>query len=132
MRRKLRSPIIRMGSRRCNRESSFCSRQFHCQICVLFLLALTTLLPANPASLPVHSIRIDSGKFLLDGQPFQIISGEMHYARIPREYWRDRMRKARAMGLNTISTYVFWDLHEPKRGVFDFRGQLDVAAFIQA
>jgi beta-galactosidase len=131
MRRKHRSPIIRMGSRRCNRESSFCPRQFYIQVIVLFLLALTALLPASAESLHVHSIRIDSGKFLLDGQPFQIISGEMHYARIPREYWRDRMRKARAMGLNTISTYIFWDLHEPKRGVFDFRGQLDVAEFIR-
>jgi len=55
----------------------------------------------------------------------------MHYARIPREYWRDRMRKARAMGLNTIATYVFWNLHEPRPGVFNFSGQLDVAAFVK-
>ena len=55
----------------------------------------------------------------------------MHYARIPRAYWRDRLRKARAMGLNTISTYVFWNLHEPKPGVYDFRGRLDVAEFVR-
>ena len=68
---------------------------------------------------------------MLDGKPFQIISGEMHYARIPREYWRDRLRKARAMGLNTISTYVFWNVHEPKAGTYDFSGAYDVAAFIR-
>jgi len=68
---------------------------------------------------------------VLDGKPFQIISGEMHYARIPREYWRDRLKKARAMGLNTISTYVFWNAHEPKPGVYDFSGNLDAAAFIR-
>ena len=78
-----------------------------------------------------HSIRIEHGQFVLDGRPFQIISGEMHYPRIPRAYWRDRLRKARAMGLNTISTYVFWNLHEPKPGVYDFRGQLDVAEFVR-
>ena len=55
----------------------------------------------------------------------------MHYPRIPREYWRARLKMARAMGLNTISTYVFWNLHEPKPGVYDFSGQLDVAEFIR-
>ena len=55
----------------------------------------------------------------------------MHYARIPREYWRDRLKKARAMGLNTVSTYVFWNAHEPKPGVYDFSGSLDAAAFIR-
>jgi beta-galactosidase len=78
-----------------------------------------------------HTIRVEGNQFLLDGKPLQIISGEMHYARIPRAYWRDRLQKARAMGLNTISTYVFWDLHEPKPGVYDFSGQLDVAEFIR-
>jgi beta-galactosidase len=55
----------------------------------------------------------------------------MHYPRIPREYWRDRFRMARAMGLNTVSTYVFWNLHEPEPGRFDFTGNLDVAAFVR-
>ena len=55
----------------------------------------------------------------------------MHYARIPRAYWRDRLRKAREMGLNTISTYVFWNLHEPAPGAFDFTGQNDVAEFVR-
>jgi beta-galactosidase len=71
------------------------------------------------------------GKLLLNGQPYQVLSGEIHYARIPRAYWRARLKMAKAMGLNTISTYVFWNLHEPKPGVYDFSGNLDVAEFIR-
>ena len=55
----------------------------------------------------------------------------MHYPRVPRAYWRDRLRKARAMGLNTITTYVFWNVHEPRPGVFDFSGQNDIAEYIR-
>ncbi|MGD9563289.1 MAG: beta-galactosidase family protein [Pyrinomonadaceae bacterium] len=69
--------------------------------------------------------------FMLDGKPFIIRSGEMHYPRVPRMYWRDRFKKAKAMGLNTITTYIFWNLHEPRRGEFDFSGNLDVAEFVR-
>ena len=78
-----------------------------------------------------HSFVVEHGQFLLDGKPFQIISGEMHYARVPRAYWRDRLRMAKAMGLNSITTYVFWNEHEPRPGVFDFSGNNDVAEFIR-
>ena len=71
------------------------------------------------------------GQFLLNGKPFQIISGEMHYARIPRAYWRDRFRMAKEMGLNTVTTYVFWNVHEPSPGVYDFSGNSDVAEFVR-
>jgi beta-galactosidase len=98
----------------------------------LFLGFLATCLAlAQPAPPQAHTFGIEGDHFTLDGKPFQIISGEMHYARIPREYWRDRLQKARAMGLNTISTYVFWNAHEPKPGVYDFSGSLDAAAFIR-
>ena len=72
-----------------------------------------------------------AGHFVLDGKPLQIIAGSMHYARVPREYWRDRMVKAKAMGLNTITTYVFWNYHEPTRGHYDFAGQRDIAAYLR-
>ncbi|HEY4149674.1 MAG TPA: beta-galactosidase, partial [Chitinophagaceae bacterium] len=78
-----------------------------------------------------HEFTLGRQSFLLDGQPFQIISGEMHYTRIPREAWRDRMRMARAMGLNTIGTYVFWNVSEPEKGRFDFTENNDIAAFIR-
>ena len=78
-----------------------------------------------------HSFKLGDEAFLLDNQPFQMISGEMHYPRVPREAWRQRMKMARAMGLNTIGTYVFWNLHEPQKGVFDFTGNNDVAEFVK-
>ncbi len=78
-----------------------------------------------------HTFVAEGGKFLLDGKPMQILSGEMHYPRIPRAYWRDRMRMAKAMGLNTITTYVFWNEHEQTPGVYDFSGQRDVAEFVR-
>ncbi len=103
----------------------------------LFTTLLCTALAVAPLDAgaqqppPPHHVAIEGDHFALDGKPLQIISGELHYERIPREYWRDRLKKARAMGLNTISTYVFWNLHEPKHGVYEFRGSLDVAAFVR-
>ncbi|MDE1161348.1 MAG: beta-galactosidase [Acidobacteriaceae bacterium] len=78
-----------------------------------------------------HSFRVVGDHFELDGKPFEVIAGELHYARIPRQYWRQRLQMARAMGLNTVATYVFWNVHEPSPGVFDFKGQADLAAFIR-
>jgi beta-galactosidase len=78
-----------------------------------------------------HTFGWKGNDFLLDGKPFVIRSGEMHYPRVPRIYWRDRFKKARAMGLNVITTYVFWNLHEPSPGKFDFTGDLDIAEFIR-
>jgi beta-galactosidase len=80
---------------------------------------------------PAHTFTVSGGHFLLDGKPYQIISGEMHYPRVPRAYWKDRFGKARAMGLNTITTYVFWNVHEPRPGEYDFAGQNDVAEYIR-
>jgi beta-galactosidase len=107
------------------------SFRFTYRLTVVLLMA--AIWPAAYFGLPqqAHSIHIQGDQFVLDGRPLQIISGEMHYPRIPREYWRDRLQKARAMGLNTISTYVFWNLHEPKAGTYDFSGQLNVAEFIR-
>ncbi len=78
-----------------------------------------------------HHLTAQGEQFILDGKPFIIRSGEMHYPRVPRPYWRDRMRKMKAMGLNTLCTYVFWNLHEAKQGKFDFKGNLDLAAFVK-
>ncbi len=78
-----------------------------------------------------HTLSISGPHFVRDNKTYQIIAGAMHYPRIPREYWRDRLKKARAMGLNTVETYVFWNLHEPHPGIFDFSGNLDVAQYIR-
>ncbi|GAA3750115.1 glycoside hydrolase family 35 protein [Terriglobus aquaticus] len=94
-------------------------------------LLLCGALQAHAQTAADHSFRVADGKFLLDGKPFQIISGEMHYARVPREYWRSRFRMAKAMGLNTITTYVFWNVHETEPGKYDFSGNADVAEFVR-
>jgi len=78
-----------------------------------------------------HSFALDDSAFLLDGHPFQMISGEIHYPRVPREAWRARIQMAKAMGLNTIGTYVFWNVHEPEKGHYEFSGNNDIAAFVK-
>ena len=71
------------------------------------------------------------GQFFLHGKPFTIHSGAIHYFRVPRAYWRDRLNKLVECGFNTVETYVAWNVHEPKEGAFDFSGENDVAAFLR-
>jgi len=101
----------------------------------LIVRIATAALLAAASSLPLaaqsQSFTIGGGRFLLDGKPFRILSGEMHYARIPRAYWRARMEMAKAMGLNTIATYVFWNVHEPEPGVWNFTGNADLPEFLR-
>lgn len=88
--------------------------------------------PAAKRAAARHTFALSSTDFLLDGAPMQIRSGEMHPARIPAEYWRHRIRMAKAMGLNTIAAYVFWNYHETAEGQFDFRsGNRDIAKFVR-
>ncbi len=68
--------------------------------------------------------------FYLDGKPVQIISGAFHYFRTVPAYWRDRMEKLKAMGCNTVETYIPWNMHEPEKGKFCFEGILDVERFV--
>jgi beta-galactosidase len=86
------------------------------------------LLPTN-ALAANQTFVVGSDDFLLDGKPLQIRCGEIHLARVPREYWRNRLQLCRAMGLNTVCAYLFWNFHEPVRGQFDFTGQGDAAEF---
>ena len=97
---------------------------------LVLLTVVPFLLPAF-AQQPVHTFGFGDSTFLLDGKPIVLISGEMHFARVPREYWRDRFSMAKAMGLNTIATYVFWNYHEPEKGTFNFSGNADVAEFVR-
>ena len=99
--------------------------------CLAFVLALQAA-AAGSAKSPAHTFQLGTIDFLLDGKPFQIRSGEIHPNRIPREYWRHRIQLAKAMGLNTISAYIFWDYHEPEEGRFDFKtGNRDLAEFFR-
>ena len=67
--------------------------------------------------------------FLLNGKPFVVKAAELHYPRIPRAYWEHRIKMCKALGMNTVCLYVFWNIHEQKEGEFDFTGNNDVAAF---
>ncbi|XP_034404242.1 beta-galactosidase-1-like protein 2 [Cyclopterus lumpus] len=78
----------------------------------------------------VEGLRANSSQFTLEGEPFRILGGSIHYFRVPRAYWEDRLLKMKACGLNTLTTYVPWNLHEPERGAFNFQDQLDLKAYV--
>jgi beta-galactosidase len=102
---------------------------------LLGLLGLAVLL-ANPAESPAqapaptaHTFAIGATDFLLDGKPFVIRCGEIHFPRVPPEYWRHRLKMAKAMGLNTVCVYLFWNFHEWNEGKFNWSGAADAAEF---
>jgi beta-galactosidase len=97
---------------------------------IAILACAGLLLAAN--GLSFDAFRFEGNEFQLNGRPFQVMSGELHFQRIPREYWKDRLLMAKAMGLNTISTCVFWNALEPEPGQWNFAGGNDLAAFIRA
>ncbi|MFO1514043.1 MAG: beta-galactosidase [Verrucomicrobiota bacterium] len=84
---------------------------------------------SQPASTTKHTFTIGTNDFLLDGQRFQIRCGEIHAPRVPPEYWRHRLQMAKAMGLNTVCAYLFWNLHEPRPGEFNWSYEADAAQF---
>ena len=100
----------------------------------LALLVLTCGIAATSwanekSGVALHIFAIGTNDFLLDGQRFQIRCGEIHAARVPMEYWRHRLQMAKAMGLNTVCAYLFWNLHEPRPGEYIWTGQADDAEF---
>lgn len=76
-----------------------------------------------------RNFAIGPNDFLLDGKPFVIRSGEMHFSRVPRELWRHRLKMIKAMGLNTVCAYMFWNAHEAEAGKYNFSGWNDVAEY---
>ena len=96
-------------------------------------LALAALLLAAPASMQAASkpgtFTTGNKTFLLNGKPFVVKAAEVHYPRIPRPYWEHRIQMCKALGMNTVCIYVFWNIHEQKEGQFDFTGNNDVAEF---
>ena len=89
---------------------------------------LTVSLSAS-AKKTAETFAVGDKTFLLNGKPFVIKAAEVHYPRIPRPYWEHRIRMCKALGMNTLCLYVFWNIHEQQEGVFDFTGQNDVAEF---
>ena len=99
-------------------------------------LILTFAFLLLQASIPVcaqpkHTFKIGENAFLLDSKPIQFFCGEIHPYRVPAEYWKDRLQMIRAMGMNSISIYMFWNVHEPQKGKYNFSGSADVARFVK-
>ena len=96
---------------------------------LFFFLCSLIFMGCSPIQKEKHTFSIGDKTFLLDGNPFLIKAAEMHYTRIPAEYWEHRIQMCKALGMNTICIYAFWNIHEQKEGEFDFKGQNDIAAF---
>lgn len=97
---------------------------------IVLLLALVAITPKAEAA-KEEKPRFEVGEkcFILDGKPFVIKAAELHYPRIPRPYWEHRIKMCKALGMNTICLYVFWNAHEQRPGDFSFEEQLDLAEF---
>ncbi|MBO5940915.1 MAG: beta-galactosidase [Kiritimatiellae bacterium] len=95
--------------------------------CLGMMLAASPLF-ADPIA-GRHTFAVGESSFLLDGEPFVVRCGEMHFARIPRDMWRHRIQMVRACGFNAVCAYMFWNYHERVRGEYDFSGEKDVAEF---
>ena len=97
----------------------------------IFCLLLLLLCSMNSMSQEKIPFEIRDGHFYRYGEATPILSGEMHYARIPHQYWRHRLQMMKGMGLNTVATYVFWNLHEVEPGKWDFSGDKNLAEYIR-
>lgn len=97
-------------------------------IVILFFLSLSFLCSAKTQH---HSFEVGEKTFLLDGKPFIIKAAEVHYTRIPREYWEHRIQMCKSLGMNTLCLYIFWNAHEPVEGEYDFTGNNNVAEFVR-
>jgi len=100
---------------------------------LLSLMIVLLLSPGLIQANPTQNGDFVAGKneFLLNGKPFIVRAGELHYSRIPKPYWDHRIKMCKAMGMNTICIYLFWNYHEQQPGVFDFLGDKDVAEFVR-
>lgn len=104
-------------------------------ISIALCAAAASLFPASASAESVSNapgtFTAGKGMFLLNGEPFVVKAAELHYPRIPRQYWEHRIKMSKALGMNTICLYVFWNAHEQQEGKFDFSGQNDLREFIR-
>lgn len=100
------------------------------KLTLLFSFLLAAFMFCLPASAQKKgTFEAGEGSFLLNGKPFVVKAAEIHYPRIPKEYWEHRIKMCKAIGMNTVCIYIFWNIHEQKEGEFDFSGNNDIAAF---
>lgn len=92
-------------------------------------LLVMAVLPPVSAARKGGTFTVGDKTFLLNGKPFVVKAAELHYPRIPRPYWEHRIKMCKALGMNTVCLYVFWNIHEQQEGKFDFTGNNDVAEF---
>ena len=97
----------------------------------LFVFFLASLCALQKVDSKSFTIDFENDRFLKDGEPFRYISGDFHYFRVPRFYWKDRLMKMKAGGLNTVQTYIAWNVHEPTQGNYNFEGDADLVSFIE-
>ncbi len=99
----------------------------------LLSVALASVLAGSPVAAQAAkdggTFTTGNKTFLLNGKPFVVKAAELHYPRIPRPYWDNRIKMCKALGMNTVCLYVFWNIHEQQEGQFDFTGNNDVAEF---
>ncbi|MCR5198059.1 MAG: beta-galactosidase [Prevotella sp.] len=98
----------------------------------LALAAMMLSAPAAMSAAPVSkpgTFTVGDKTFLLNGEPFIVKAAEVHYPRIPRPYWEHRIKMCKALGMNAVCIYIFWNIHEQQENVFDFTGNNDVAEF---
>ena len=95
----------------------------------VFLLTMVCALLHPDTTCTAQTFEVGQKTFLLNGKPFVVKAAEMHYPRIPRPYWEHRIQMCKALGMNTICIYVFWNIHEQREGEFNFTDNNDVAAF---
>lgn len=96
---------------------------------LMLLLAVPLMFIFSGCKRSSGSFEAGDKAFLLNGEPFVIKAAELHYPRIPKEYWEHRIQATKALGMNTVCLYVFWNYHEPEEGAYNFEGQKDIAAF---
>ncbi len=96
-----------------------------------FFSLLLVLLLVPFCTTGAHSFEVGEQTFLLDGKPFVVKAAEVHYPRIPRPYWEQRIKMCKASGMNTLCIYIFWNIHEQQEGVFNFSENNDIRAFVQ-
>ena len=92
-------------------------------------LLITALLLTFAQFASAGDFTVGNKTFLLNGEPFVVKAAEVHYPRIPRPYWEHRIKMCKALGMNTLCIYVFWNIHEQREGQFDFTDNNDVAEF---
>ena len=91
----------------------------------MLMLAVPTTMKAQKTG----TFTVGDKTFLLNGKPFVVKAAEVHYPRIPRPYWEHRIKMCKALGMNAVCIYIFWNIHEQQEGQFNFTGNNDVAEF---